>query len=172
MLNNYKRFLDSLVPAQMRAIGHLIFQSEHINICDRRLLARTKGVVTLQYVLLNWCYDLRVPPSWFDCDFGERRLKEVDLESLVRLPQLRSVNIEPRMILNPELSDTQVMQGNLALSAAREWAEIAERKMLERGSSKPRWATIRGCPSVLCGPLGGEDISSWDYGEREAYGND
>jgi hypothetical protein len=134
MSRNYKRFLDSLVPVQVRAIGHLIFQTQRINVCDRRLLARTKGVITLQYVLLNWCYDLRVRPSWLDCSSGERRLEEVNLESLVELPQLRSVSIEPRMILNPELSDTQVMEGFLALGVAREWAEIADRKMLERGS--------------------------------------
>jgi hypothetical protein len=134
MSRNYKRFLDSLVPVQVRAIGHLIFQTQRINVCDRRLLARTKGVITLQYVLLNWCCDLRVRPSWLDCSSGERRLEEVDLESLVELPQLRSVSIEPRMILNPELSDTKVMEGFLALGVAREWAEIAERKMLERGS--------------------------------------
>jgi hypothetical protein len=120
MSRNYKRFLDSLVPVQVRAIGHLIFQTQRINVCDRRLLARTKGVITLQYVL--------------DCSSGERRLEEVNLESLVELPQLRSVSIEPRMILNPELSDTQVMEGFLALGVAREWAEIADRKMLERGS--------------------------------------
>jgi hypothetical protein len=36
--------------------------------------------------------------------------------------------------LNPKLSATQVIEGYLALRAAREWAEVAERKMLKRGS--------------------------------------
>jgi hypothetical protein len=134
MSRNYKRFLDSLVPAQVRAIGHLIFQTEHIDICNRRLLARTKGVVTLQYVLLDWCHDLRVPPSWLNYDVGEGRIEQVDLESLIELPQLRNVSIEPRILLNPKLSATQVIEGYLALRAAREWAEVAERKMLKRGS--------------------------------------
>jgi hypothetical protein len=117
MSRNYKRFLDSLVPAQVRAIGHLIFQTQRMDICNRRLLARTKGVVTLRYVLLNWCHHLRVPPSWLDCDSGERRFEEANLESLGELPQLRNVSIEPRMILIPGLSDTHVMEGILALGA-------------------------------------------------------
>jgi hypothetical protein len=130
-----KSFLNSLVPAQVRAIGHLIVQTTELDICNRRLLARTKGVVTLQYVLLNWTYHLRVSPSWWlDYRSGEGRLAKFYLESLIELPQLRNVSIEPRIILHPELSATHVMEGFLALGAVRELAEGAERKMLKRES--------------------------------------
>jgi hypothetical protein len=118
MLRNYKRFLDSLMPAQVRAISHLIFLTAIIDICNRRLLARTKDVITLQYVLLNFGRHLRISPWWLN--FGRGRFEEANLESLVELPQLRNVSIEPRMVLNPELSATHVMEGFLALSEMRE----------------------------------------------------
>lgn len=126
---HFGRFLDRLVPAQVRAVGHLILQTHCMDMCTSKLLARFKGLVNLQYVLLTQDNYIMGPlPVHLEDLFAEAIPSD-----LVGLPQLRNISIELREY--PYDARFATKDTDKLPDAVLKWVENAEKKMLEGSRS-------------------------------------
>lgn len=126
---SFTKFLDSLVPAQVKAISHLVVQPNTISTCTWNQLKRLEGLAILQYVIL--VHPFLYPQRWIDEE--NRRVTDAKLDRLAELPHLRSVSIQLRMAVYESItSEEDVKQIPESLTT---WAESVERKMLPRRES-------------------------------------
>lgn len=83
--------MDSLVPAQLKAITHLIVQPDSMSECSSNRLLRFQGLTALQCVLVVVPYYVSNPQAFVNQE--EKGYRKAKLESLVESSQLRSVSI-------------------------------------------------------------------------------
>lgn len=122
------KFLNSLVPTQVKAISRLILQPLHFDVCTWNQLKRLTALVTLEYVLLTG-HPLHNPHRWavnMEAGFAEAKL-----EKLAELPQLHKVNIAMRTFSHME----PMIEGSKeeVPDPVKVWIASAERRMLARG---------------------------------------
>lgn len=112
-------FLDRLVPAQAKAIAHLILQGPRICGARRPTLARLKGLQVFQFILVIEHHWFDMPDSWsYYCEyqFTDRKLGNLGL------PQLCDVSIQVRKY---ELPGIQSRPDRLP-DRLMEWAKSVE----------------------------------------------
>ena len=119
--------MNSLVPAQLKAITHLIIQPIATSVCTRIHLLRFKGLTELQCVLIFdplYASDPQTFVNWQESGF-----KEAKLENLVELSQLRSVSIDLRTVFS---RDQSMLEGDTepVPESVKAWVASAERRML------------------------------------------
>ena len=118
--------MNSLVPAQLKAITHLIIQPIATSVCTRNHLLRFKGLTELQCVLIFdplYASDPQTFVNWQESGF-----KEAKLENLVELSQPRSVSIDLRTFSR----DQPILEGDTepVPELIKAWVASAEKRML------------------------------------------
>ena len=118
----FANFINRLVPAQAKAIAHLILQGRRICGARRPTLARLKGLHLLEFILIVEDRYYGVPDSW--SEYCEEFLTDRKLGKL-GLPQLCDVKIKVREYVewpvdDPPGGDAQVPDGMV------KWAKKVE----------------------------------------------
>lgn len=120
----FANFLNFLVPAQAKAIAHLILQGRRICGARRPTLARLKGLELLEFVLVVEDRDYGIPSSW--SEYCEKHFTDHKLEKF-GLPELCDVKIKVREYVGWPAGDppgpTHVPDGMM------EWAKNVERRV-------------------------------------------
>jgi hypothetical protein len=115
-------FLDRLVPAQAKAIAHLILQGRLICGARRPMLARLKGLQVLEFILVIEHHWFDIPDSWsYYCEysFTDRKLGNLGL------PQLCDMIIKVRKY---ELPGSQPRADRIP-DGLMEWVKSVERRV-------------------------------------------
>lgn len=115
-------FLDRLVPAQAKAIAHLILQGSRICGARRPTLARLKGLQVLEFILVITRQRFDIPDSWsYYCEysFTDRKLGNLGL------PQLCDMIIKVRKYEHPGSQP----RADRIPDGLMEWVKSVERKV-------------------------------------------
>jgi hypothetical protein len=117
-------FLNRLVPAQAKAITHLILQGYKMYGTRRPTLARLEGLQLLEFVLVIEHHWFDMPSSW--TEYCEEQFTDHKLGKL-GLPQSCGVNIQVRKYTEPlphSLTDTDELPAGLM-----DWVKSVERRV-------------------------------------------
>jgi len=114
------------VPTQLRAVNSLVLQSEYMGGCTRTQLARLKGLMNLQFVLIVGPYPF-FNAEWF-ADGMRWAFEGAKLTDLVELPLLNSVSISLRTYSYVQL----VLDGSAEQvpDPVKVWVKSAEKRIL------------------------------------------
>ena len=121
------KFLNRLVPSQIKAISRLVLQPFRMDVCTWNQLKRLTGLDTLRFVLLAGHPIRDRDPQWW-ASHWERGFAKAKLENLAELPRLQNVRIEirtfPLVQWNLEEGSDQVPE------PIKLWVASAESRMM------------------------------------------